>query len=103
MLAAVGAVAGGLRGAWVVSVILIGLAVWLGRVAARAPAAVQTPTGTMRPAEARSVLGVSDQASAEEIEAAYRRLMLRAHPDHGGSTGLAAQLNAARACLIKRK
>jgi hypothetical protein len=103
VLAAIGAVAGGLRGAWVVSVVLIGLAVWLGRAAARVSTAGQPASRAMQPAEARSVLGVSDQASAEEIEAAFRRLMLRAHPDHGGSSGLAAQLNAARACLIKKK
>jgi hypothetical protein len=29
--------------------------------------------------------------------------MLRTHPDHGGSSGLAAQLNAARDSLIKKK
>lgn len=47
-------------------------------------------------AEARALLGVEPAASQAEIEAAYRRLMQRAHPDHGGTTGLAAQLNAAR-------
>ena len=56
----------------------------------------------MRPDEARSILGVGAEANAVEIEAAYRRLMLRAHPDHGGSTGLAAQLNAARDRLLKK-
>lgn len=104
VMSAAGAVAGGLRGAWVVSLILIGLAIWLGRAAAgRAHSARHPASTTMRPAEARSVLGVNEHASPEEIEAAYRRLMLRAHPDHGGSSGLAAQLNAARACLIKKK
>jgi DnaJ domain len=51
--------------------------------------------------EARAVLGVSETATKAEIRAAYTRLMRRAHPDHGGSTGLAAQLNAARDKLLK--
>jgi curved DNA-binding protein CbpA len=53
-------------------------------------------------AEARSMLGVGEDATAAQIEAAYKRLMLRVHPDHGGASGLAAQLNAARAVLLKR-
>jgi hypothetical protein len=100
LLAAAGAVAAGLRAAWIASVVLIGLSVWLGQVASRrSPAAAAK---AMQPFEARSILGVGAEASAKEIEAAYRRLMLRAHPDRGGSTGLAAQLNAARDCLIKK-
>jgi curved DNA-binding protein CbpA len=50
--------------------------------------------------EAREILGVGDEAGRAEIDAAYRRLMRRAHPDHGGSTGLASQLNAARDRLL---
>jgi curved DNA-binding protein CbpA len=45
------------------------------------------------------MLGVDDEAGPDEIEAAYRRLMRRVHPDVGGAAGLAAQLNAARARL----
>jgi curved DNA-binding protein CbpA len=55
----------------------------------------------MSKADARSILGVGPEASREEVEAAYRRLMQRAHPDRGGSAGLAAQLNAARDRLLK--
>ncbi len=46
------------------------------------------------------MLGVAPGAGRDEIEAAYRRLMLRVHPDKGGAPGLAAQLNAARAALL---
>lgn len=51
--------------------------------------------------EARAILGVSANASRAEIQAAYSRLMQRAHPDKGGTSGLAAQLNAARDRLLK--
>ncbi|HQP19187.1 MAG TPA: DnaJ domain-containing protein, partial [Phenylobacterium sp.] len=53
-------------------------------------------------AEARSILGVGPQATTAEIQAAYARLMRVAHPDAGGTDGLAAQLNAARDRLLKR-
>jgi DnaJ-class molecular chaperone len=56
----------------------------------------------MGEAEARRVLGVSNDATGSEIQAAYRRLMSRAHPDAGGSEGLAERLNAARDRLLKR-
>ena len=52
--------------------------------------------------EAAAMLGVAPDADKEEIEAAYRRLMFRVHPDQGGAAGLAAQINAARAVLLGR-
>ncbi|HQR90442.1 MAG TPA: molecular chaperone DnaJ, partial [Caulobacter sp.] len=51
--------------------------------------------------EARSLLGVGPNATAEEIKAAHARLIRLAHPDKGGTAGLAAQLNAARDRLLK--
>jgi curved DNA-binding protein CbpA len=43
------------------------------------------------------VLGIpSQRASADEINAAWKRLMRTAHPDAGGSDDLAARINAAR-------
>jgi len=53
-------------------------------------------------AEARSILGVPPGADETAINAAWRRLMTRAHPDQGGTEGLAARLNAARDRLLKR-
>ena len=45
----------------------------------------------------------AESADRDEIEAAYRRLMLRVHPDQGGAPGLAVQLNAARAAMLAAK
>ncbi len=57
-------------------------------------------SGTMTRDEALDVLGLDGGASADDIRAAYRRLMARAHPDQGGSTWMAAKLNEARAVLL---
>lgn len=53
-------------------------------------------------AEARQILGVGPDATRDEIQAAYKRLIRMAHPDSGGTAGLAAQLNAARDTLLGR-
>ena len=68
---------------------------------ARKPVGAE-PSAGMSAAEARFILGVEADATPEQIRAAYARLMQRAHPDKGGSAGLAAQLNAARDRLLKR-
>ncbi len=102
-LAAVGAVVVALRGGWVASLALVAMSAWLARTARpSAPPPGAAARSGMSAAEARSILGVGEGAGAAEITAAYRRLMLAAHPDHGGSTGLAAQLNAARDRLLGR-
>jgi hypothetical protein len=51
--------------------------------------------------EAYAILGIPQGASADEVKAAYHRLMLKLHPDHGGSTYLASRINAARDLLLK--
>ncbi|MBI1239250.1 MAG: molecular chaperone DnaJ [Alphaproteobacteria bacterium] len=51
-------------------------------------------------AEALRVLGLAEGASALDITEAHRRLMKAVHPDAGGSSVLAAQINAARAVLL---
>lgn len=56
--------------------------------------------GAMDRNEAYQVLGLSPGASHEDIQAAYRRLIQRVHPDHGGSSYLAARLNQARDVLL---
>lgn len=57
--------------------------------------------GTTDVAKARKLLGVAPNASREEILAAHRRLVVRVHPDTGGSEGLAAEINAARDVLLR--
>jgi hypothetical protein len=101
-VAAVAAVASVLRGGWIASLILVGLSAALARTsrAGRGQAAPPPASGPEQ-AEARAILGVGPDAGREEILAAYRRLMQFAHPDHGGSTGLAAQLNLARDRLLR--
>jgi hypothetical protein len=91
-----GALFAGLRGQWLGSVVLTLASLYLAN-SARPPRALPSMSAT----EARALLGVAESATAEDIRAAHRRLMLRAHPDQGGTDGLAAQLNAARDRLLK--
>jgi len=51
--------------------------------------------------EAYQVLGLKPNASQEEIRKAYKDLMTKLHPDHGGNDYLAARLNEAKDILLK--
>jgi hypothetical protein len=95
----------GLRGGWEISIILVILGLWLVTTARlntprAAPPPPQRRSAEMTQAEARSILGVGPDATTKEIKAAYTRLMRSVHPDKGGTSGLAAQLNAARDRLL---
>jgi hypothetical protein len=56
--------------------------------------------GPMTAEEAYRVLGLSTGATEAEIKAAYQRLIQHLHPDRGGSSFLAAQVNRARDVLL---
>jgi DnaJ domain len=60
----------------------------------------RSTSGDMTVEEAYAVLGLSPGADAEAIKEAHRRLMVKLHPDHGGSDYLATKINRARDVLL---
>eukprot|EP00386_Alphamonas_edax_P010235 GDKI01033208.1.p1 GENE.GDKI01033208.1~~GDKI01033208.1.p1 ORF type:complete len:119 (-),score=25.52 GDKI01033208.1:23-379(-) len=51
--------------------------------------------------EAYKILNVTAAASKDKIREAHRQLMLRNHPDNGGSNFVATKVNEAKDTLLK--
>src|SRR5215471_3797107 len=80
---------------------------WRDELAGARAAGSGSTGGSTRPAsgdmtieEAYAILGLSPGADAEAIKEAHRRLMVKLHPDHGGSDYLAIKINRARDVLL---
>ena len=58
--------------------------------------------GAMDRAEAARLLGVPIDADADTVKAAHRRLMMKVHPDRGGTNDAVHEANAARDVLLAR-
>ena len=103
-MSALGLIAGGMMavtGKVVPGAILAGAGLVLAMTARRGGLPPQTPD-SVDLVEAREILGVAANATREEIQAAYGRLIRAVHPDVGGSSVLAARLIAARDRLLKK-
>lgn len=75
---------------------------WRERVQSETADASSGRRGKMTAEEACQILGIPVDASADDIAKAHRSLMKKLHPDQGGSTYLAAQINEAKDLLLRR-
>ena len=93
----------GLRGAWGKAIVLVVLGAGLALSARTPPRNQQALRQDHRMSlkEAQDLLGLGIEPTEDEVRQAHRRLMQTAHPDKGGTVGMAAQLNAARDRLLK--
>lgn len=90
-----------------VLVLLVAIAIVMFLRAFRAPPPRATrppqpaPSPRMSRAEALEVLGLREGASRAEMQAAYKHLIRKVHPDSPGGSGyLASKLNQAKQTLL---
>ena len=72
-----------------------------GHTAGQSTDNVSPLNGTMDRKSALEILGLDETASKDDIRDAHRKLMQKLHPDHGGNTYLATQINRAKDTLLK--
>ena len=94
-----GAALAAFRGSWLTAAVLAGAGLYLAWSSRIRPVIRSEPISE---ADARAVLGVGPGASEAEVRAAWKRAMARAHPDQGGTEGLAVRVNAARDRLLRK-
>ncbi|VXB43410.1 molecular chaperone DnaJ [Brevundimonas sp. G8] len=94
-----GAALAAFRGSWLTAAALAGAGLYLAWSSRIRPVIRSEPISE---ADARAVLGVRPGASEAEVRAAWKRAMARAHPDQGGTEGLAIRVNAARDRLLRK-
>lgn len=87
--------------ALVIAIWPLALAWWKAKHPRTAKAGKAPSTKSMNRNEALEILGLAEKATTEDIEDAYKRLMLKVHPDQQGSDWMAAKLNEARDLLLK--
>jgi hypothetical protein len=71
-----------------------------GRASGSGGSSARPTSSDMTVEEAYAILGLAPGADAEAIREAHRRLMVKLHPDHGGSDYLATKINRARDVLL---
>ena len=75
---------------------------WRDHLAGTASSSGAAPptTGTMTTAQALDILGLQANATEADVRKAHKDLMLKLHPDRGGSHTLATTVNAAKDLLL---
>jgi hypothetical protein len=73
---------------------------WLQQRRRSSPPA-SSSSGSMTRATAAEILGIGEDANADEIQQAYKRMIQKNHPDQGGSEALARLVNQARDVLLE--